>query len=118
MNMINIVKELEQVKESQEPRPAANFTVEWLNNQAIGYFGAEKFTKIYLAKDRTYMTDRCWPSQRIPIDKIREPEKCVSSWKIVAAYNNPRGGDFIVYDNGYISDLHYATRLGRLHKLS
>ena len=51
---MNIKTELEQVEESKELYPEANYKVEWLNNDAIEYNSEEKYTKIYLSKNRMY----------------------------------------------------------------
>jgi hypothetical protein len=92
----------------QLPKP--NYQINWLNSN-------DEPIKIHITKDKVFMYDRCAPYLPISIDEIREPHKCLKDTKIINAYHNRRGGDFIIYDNGLISDINYENKVGKIMKL-
>src|SRR5579885_1497930 len=91
------------------------YKIIWLNSDI---HHKSNFTYIIISNKRVSMQNRCMDYYRITENDIRELSKCIPNLKIVAAYRNPRGGDFIVYNNGLVSDINYENRIGTMQLIS
>jgi len=87
-----------------------HYTITWLNTVAPA-------TTIVISQKHVSIPYRCMPHYRIPICDIHDPEKCIPNLKIISAYHNPRGGDFIIYDMGIVSDTHCGVSIGVLKRV-
>lgn len=86
-----------------------------LKYQVNWWDGTKDFmTEITVSNDKLVGNNRCSPSYRIPLNQIRDLKKCIPNLKILAAYHNPKGDDFVMYENNICQYIGYGTRIGNL----
>ena len=75
---------------------------------------------ITISEKYIIMPNRCADSYRIDEKDIciSHKEKCISSLKILFAYHNPKGDDFIIYENSLISHIGWENKVGRLRSIN
>ncbi len=62
------------------------------------------------------MLNRCRPYNKIKV--LKNPAQYLPpqfpDLKIINVYHNPRGGDFVIYENGVINDIYSSHKLGHI----
>ena len=88
--------------------------ITWINNNNGQ---SDCNTKIGILKDSLIMENRCAPYYKIDENDITDHSKLIQNSNIISVYRNPRGGDFIIYSDGMISDIHYENKIGKIKNL-
>jgi hypothetical protein len=83
--------------------------VDWININ-------EPPVMVIITNENVNMQNRCVKYYRVPEIDISKQSKCVPNLKILATYHNPRGGDFVIYDNGMVSDICWQNKVGILKR--
>ncbi|HLX54864.1 MAG TPA: hypothetical protein VKR58_13040 [Aquella sp.] len=81
----------------------------------------EPYTIAYITNQSVRMVDRCAPYQRILLNKnLNKPPpisfQSITGPKILAMYRNPNQGDFIIYEDGTVSNICQENQVGYLVK--
>ncbi len=85
------------------------YEITWLNDDKD-----EPVTRIDISNEQVSIPNCCHPYYRIIEKDIRYRSKCIPELKILASYHNPKGYDFIIYENGMISDIGWGNKVGIL----